>query len=211
MSPARGKKTVLKWIAGILTLFGLVSTAAAQERFSELKPDQMTPDQRKVADAIMGSRKNLSGPFNAWLRSPELANRFQSVGEYVRYNSALPKQLSEFVILITARDWTSQIEWQIHYPEAIAAGVKPDVLADLAANKRPQGMTADQALIYDFSIAMHKDKGRVSDTVFQAVKARFGEKGLVDLIGLNGYYDAVAMTINAARVALPLGVEPPLK
>jgi 4-carboxymuconolactone decarboxylase len=201
----------MKPVASLLALLCLTSVARAEERFPVLQPEQMTPDQRKVADSIMQSRKNLSGPFNAWLRSPELANRFQNVGEYVRYNTSLPKVLSEFAILITARDWTSQVEWQIHYPEGLAAGISPQILSDLAANKRPQGMSTDQTLVYDFTIGMHRDKGRVSDALFGAVKKRFGEKGLVDLIGLNGYYDAVAMTINAAEVPLPPGVSPPLK
>lgn len=205
----------MKLVAG--TLFAMLlaapvtAPAMAQERFPVLTPQQMTPEQKKVADKIMGSRKNLSGPFNPWLRSPELADRFQNVGEYVRYNSAIPKNLSEFAILITARSWTSQIEWQIHYPEAIAAGARRQVLDDLAAGKRPRGMSADESLVYDFSIAMHQNKGHVSDRLFAAVKRRFGEKGLVDLIGINGYYDAVAMTINAAEMPLPGPGPLPLK
>jgi 4-carboxymuconolactone decarboxylase len=201
----------MKWIFGALAAFCLTAPALAQERFPVLTPQQMTPEQKKVADKIMASRKNLSGPFNPWLRSPELADRFQNVGEYVRYHSAIPKPLSEFVILITARNWTSQVEWQLHYPEAIAAGVKQQVLDDLAVKKRPRGMNADETLVYDFSTAMHRDKGRVSDALFNAVKKRFGEKGLIDLIGINGYYDAVAMTINAAEVPLPNAGPPPLK
>jgi 4-carboxymuconolactone decarboxylase len=201
----------MKWIAGAVVALGLMSTAGAAERFAQLAPEQMTPGQRKVADAIMRSRKNLGGPFNAWLRSPELADRLQNVGEYVRYNTALPKSLSEFAILITARKWTSQVEWQIHYPEAVAAGMDAAILADLAANRRPKGMSADQTLVYDFTIGMQRDQGRISDALFEAVRARFGEKSMVDLIGLNGYYDAVAMTINVAGVPLPPGVKPPLK
>ncbi len=201
----------MKWVFGALAAFCLVAPAWAQERFPALTPLQMTPEQKTVADKIMGSRKNLSGPFIPWLRSPELADRFQNVGEYVRYNSAIPKPLSEFTILITARDWTSQVEWQIHYPEAIAAGMKRQVLDELALNKRPHGMSTDESLVYDFSIAMHRDKGRVSDPLFDAVKKRFGEKGVIDLIGINGYYDAVAMTINAARVPLADPGPPPLK
>jgi len=201
----------MKSIAGALAALCLMSSAGAAERFAQLAPEQMTPQQRKVADAIMQSRKNLGGPFNAWLRSPELADRLQNVGEYVRYNTALPKSLSEFAILITARKWTSQVEWQIHYPEALAAGVNASILADLAANRRPKGMSADQALVYDFTIGMQRDQGRISDALFEAVRTRFGEKSVVDLIGLNGYYDAVAMTINVAGVPLPAGVKPPLK
>jgi 4-carboxymuconolactone decarboxylase len=200
----------MRWIAGVLGLSFLIAANAA-ERFAQLSPDAMAPEQRKVADSIMQSRKNLGGPFNAWLRSPELANRLQGVGEYVRYDTGFEKALSEFAILITARAWTSQVEWQIHYPEALAAGVDPAILGSLAANRRPNGMSADQTLVYDFTIGMQQKKGRISDALFEAVRARFGEKGVVDLIGLNGYYDAVAMTINAAGVALPAGTKPPLK
>ena len=201
----------MKWIPGALVSLWLIVPASAEERFPTLTPQQMTPDQKKVADKIMASRKNLSGPFNPWLRSPELADRFQNVGEYVRYHSAIPKPLTEFAILITARTWTSQVEWELHYPEAIAAGVKQQMLDDLAARKRPHNMNADEALVYDFSTAMHRDKGHVSDTLFSAVRKRFGERGLIDLIGINAYYDAVAMTINAAEVPPPNAGPLPLK
>jgi 4-carboxymuconolactone decarboxylase len=189
----------------------LASPAAhAMDRFPPLKPAEMTPRQKEVADEIMASRKNLSGPFPAWLRSPEMADRFQKAGEYVRYNTALPKALSEFVILVTAREWTCQIEWYLHVPEATAAGVSPKIIADLAARKRPAGMNADQTMLYDFSLHMHRDHGHVPDALFNQVRARFGDKGVVDIVGINGYYDAVAMTINAADQPMPPGIKPPL-
>ena len=103
------------------------------------------------------------------------------------------------------------MEWELHYPEAIAAGVKHRVLDDLAMKKRPRGMNADETLVYDFSTAMHRDKGHVPNKLFNTVKQRFGEKGLVDMVGINGYYDAVAMTINAAKVPPPNPGPPPLK
>jgi 4-carboxymuconolactone decarboxylase len=200
----------MKWIAGTLALCLASSAAQAADRFPMLKPSEMTPRQKEVADAIMASRKNLSGPFPAWLHSPEMADRFQRAGEYVRYKTDLPKALSEFVILVTAREWTSQIEWYLHVPEATAAGLSPKIIADLAAKKRPAGMTADQAMLYDFSLHLHRDKGHVPDALFNQVKARFGDKGVVDIIGINGYYTAVAMTINAAEQPMPPGVKPPL-
>ena len=201
----------MKWIFGLVAAVSLVSPAVAQARFPIPAREQMTPEQKKVVDKILASRGNLSGPFSSWLPSPEMADRFQSAGEYVRYHSVIPGALHEFVILVTARDWTSQVEWQIHYPEAIKAGVKKQILDDLAANKRPAGMSMDQALVYDFSIAMHKDKGRVSDAVFNAAKKRFGEKGVAELIGINAYYDMAAMAINAGRVPLPIPGPDPLK
>ena len=201
----------MKLFAGVLAALGLMSPALAEERFPQMTQEQMDPAQKKVADTIMASRKNLSGPFSPWLRSPELANRMQAVGEYVRYNSAFTPPQSEFAILVVARAWTSQLEWNIHYPIATAAGVKPEVLADLAANRRPRGMDEDQSLIYDFSIAMQHDKGNVSDALFDKVKSRFGEKKMLDLLGLNAYYAAAAMTINLGQVPLPEGTRPPLK
>ena len=156
-----------------------------------------------------GPRKSLSGPFNAWLRSPELADRLRKVGEYIRFNTSLPHRLNEFAILITAREWSSQYEWYAHYPLAIKAGLNPQVAADLAAGKRPADMQEDEKIVYDFSIQLHRDK-KVSDETFKAAVAKFGETGVMDLIGVNGYYDLVSMTLNTAEVPVPPGEAPPL-
>lgn len=172
--------------------------ASAQARFPVLSPDQMTPAQKVVADSVMRSRKNLAGPFNVWLRSPELADRLQKVGEYVRYHSALPPALNEMAILVTARQWRSQEEWDLHYPPALAAGLPAALLADLAKDRRPRGMTADQALVYDICLGLHRDKARIPDALFRAMVARFGEQGMIDLVGLAGYYATVSMTLNVA-------------
>lgn len=194
----------------LAALAALAASAPAGERFPPLPPESMTADQKRVAESIMGTRKSLSGPFSVWLRSPELADRLQKVGEYVRFDSSLPKRLSELAIMVTARQWTSQLEWHLHYREAVNAGIRPALLADLAVSRRPAGMDADEALVHDFSVALHRDRGRVPDPLLEAVRSRFGDRGVVDLIGINAYYGAVAMTINAAEVGLPPGVEPPL-
>ncbi len=173
----------------------------------------MNSDQQRVALAIMSGPRaatSLSGLFNAWLRSPELADRLQRVGEFLRYNSSLPPRLSEFAILITAREWDAQYEWFAHYPLAIKAGLNPKVAADLLIGKRPAGMKPDEALLYDFSIKMHRNKGVVSDQMFAAVRNIFGEQGLIDLVGINGYYSLAAMTLNAARVGVAPGATLPL-
>jgi len=177
--------------------------AAAAERFPQLSPEQMTPAQRKVAEAIVaGPRKSLGGPFNTWLRSPELADKLQQVGEHLRFHSSVPPRLNEFAILITARAWDADYEWSAHYPLAMKAGLAPAVAADLAAGRRPAGMAADEAAVYDFVTELRATR-RVGDPAFAAAKAVLGEQGVVDLIALSGYYDLVSMTLNTAQVASP--------
>ena len=185
--------------------------ASAQDRFTELKPEQMTPEQKNVADAIMsGPRKRLAGPFNAWLRSPVVADRLQKVGEYLRFNSSLPPRLNEFAILITARAWNAQYEWYAHHILAMKSGLDPKVAEELAEGKRPSTMQPDEAVIYDFSTQLRRNK-QVDDATYKAMLDKFGEQGIVDLIAVNGYYDTVSMTLNVAQVPLPAGVPTPLK
>jgi 4-carboxymuconolactone decarboxylase len=149
------------------------------------------------------------GPFNTWLRSPELADRLQKVGEYIRFQSSVPPRLNEFAILITAREWTSQYEWFAHHPLALKAGLDPKVASDLASGRRPAGMKADEKAVYEFCTQLLHTKS-VTDPVFKAAFDTLGEQGVVDLIGVTGYYGAVAMTLNVAQVGLPPGEKPPL-
>jgi 4-carboxymuconolactone decarboxylase len=191
----------------------LVAGAQAQsaDRFPQLTLDNMTPQQKQVAESIMsGPRKSLGGPFNAWLRSPELGDRLQKVGEYIRFKTSLPPRLNEFAILISARYWTAQYEWYAHYPLAMKAGLDPKVAAALAAGKKPSGMQDDERTVYDFCTELRNTR-KVSDATFDAAVAKMGEQGVVDLIGLSGYYDTVSMTLNVAQVGLPAGEQPPLK
>ena len=179
------------------------TSAIAADRFPALAPDQMTPAQKALADKITaGPRKSLGGPFNAWLRSPEVGDRMQAVGEYIRFNSSVPRHLNEFAILITARAWNAGYEWYAPYPLALRAGLHPGVAAALAQGLRPRSMTADEAAVYDFCTELRRDK-RVSDATFASVKARLGEQGVIDLIAVNGYYDLVSMTLNVAEVPTP--------
>ncbi len=202
-------KKILLTVAAALPLRAL--SVHAQERFRQLQPEQMTAAQKAVFDAIAaGPRKSTEGPFNAWLRSPELADRLQKVGEYVRFQTSLPRRLNEFAILIAARYWTAQYEWYAHYPLAVEAGMNPAALADLAAGRNPHEMTRDETVVYQFCTELRRDK-RVQDATFQAAVSTLGEQGVVDLIGVSGYYDVVAMTLNVAQVALPPGVPLPLQ
>jgi len=191
--------------AASLLLVASEAFAQTTDRFPPLQPDQMTAEQKKAAEAILsGPRKSLDGPFNAWLRSPELGDRLQKVGEYLRFKTHLPHDLNEFAILITGREWNSSYEWYAHYPLAMKAGLPASVAEDLKAGRRPANMSTDQALIYDFSIQLHREK-QVSDALYKAVVARFGEQGAMDLIAVNGYYDLVCMTLNVAKVQPPAG------
>lgn len=183
----------------------------SQGRFPPIPPERMTPEQRAAAEAIAsGPRGGLRGPFSALLRSPVLADRFQRVGEYLRFNSSIPAALNELAILITAREWTAQYEWYAHHRLAMQAGLSPAIAQAIAEGRRPEGMSADEALVYDFCTELHRTR-TVSDATFERARARFGEQGVVDLIGVSGYYVAVAMVLNVAQVPLPEGVAPPLR
>lgn len=191
-------------------LCGWAAGATAEERFPQLTLEQMTPEQKRVAEAIMrGPRGGLSGPFNAWLRSPEVGDRLQRLGEQLRFHSSIPTALNEFAILITAREWTSQYEWYAHHPLALKAGLPASVAADLAQGRRPEGMSEEQRIVYDFCTELHRNRF-VSDATFAAAKQRFGEQGVIDLIAVSGYYVTVSMTLNTAQVGLPPGAAPPL-
>jgi 4-carboxymuconolactone decarboxylase len=164
-----------------------------------------------VAAGISGGpRGGLRGPFPALLRSPELADRFQKVGEYLRFNSSIPTALNELAILVTARTWSAQFEWYAHHLLAMKAGLPPAIAEAIAEGRRPEGMDADQSIIYDFCTELHTTH-HVSDATYAAALARFGEQGVVDLLGVSGYYVGVAMILNVAQVPLPPGVPEPLK
>ena len=188
-----------------------MGNATGPERLPPIPPERMTARQREVAEAIAGGpRGGLRGPFQAWLRSPEVADRFQRVGEYVRFNSSIPPALNELAILVTAREWTAQFEWHAHHELAMKAGLPPAIAEAIARGERPEGMDADQRVVHDFAAELHRERS-VSDGTYAAVVERFGERGLVDLVAACGYYVAVAMTLNVARVPLPDGVPPPLE
>jgi 4-carboxymuconolactone decarboxylase len=193
---------MMKLLVGGLIAMSIAGAAGAQERFPELKREQMSPAQQKAAEAIAaGPRGGLRGPFNA-CSAAGVRGPAQRVGEYIRYNSMVPKKLNEFAILITARHWNAKYEWYAHYPLAIQAGLKPQIAADLAQGRRPRGMGEDEAAVYDFSTELRRDR-QVSDATYARAMALLGEVGIVDLIGVNGYYDLVSMTLNTARVATP--------
>jgi 4-carboxymuconolactone decarboxylase len=184
----------------------------SERRFKELSPATMTPEQKKVADAIQSGPRGagLRGPFNALLRSPEICDLVQRVGAYVRYSSAIPARLNEMAIIMAGRKWTAQYEFYAHRKLAIEAGLKTAICDAIAAGTRPAAMQDDEAEVYDFCTEL-LGTGQVSDANFARIKDRFGESGVIDLIGAVGYYSLVSMVLNVDRVPLPAGETPPLK
>jgi 4-carboxymuconolactone decarboxylase len=134
------------------------------------------------------------------LRSPEVMLRAKAMGDYLRFRNVLPKRVSEMVILVTARQWTQQFEWSHHYTYAMEAGLAKDIADAIAEGRRPDRMADDEAAAYDFSIELHRNRS-VSDASYARALALFGEQGIIDLTGVNGYYSFLAMMMNVARTA----------
>jgi len=178
------------------------------ERFRPLSLDEMTPDQRRMAENLLsGPRKGMRGPFSALLYSPEIGDHAQQLGAQVRFHNSLPEPLKELAILLVARFWTAQFEWYAHHRLALEAGLNPAIAEAIAAGKRPAKMSPDEAAIYTFCTEL-LDTREVSDAAFAGVKDRFGDKGVVDLICTMGYYGLVSMTLNVNRYPLPADATP---
>lgn len=183
----------------------------AGDRFKPLTWDQMTPEQRTMTmNLLTGPRRGLGGPFNVLLRSPEMGDLAQKFGEYARFRPAVPAKLRELAIILTARHWTSHYEWYAHRRAAAQEGLKEEIIAAIANRKRPTGMQPDEEVVYNFANELLETK-QVSDATFKAVVDRYGEKGVVDIIGVIGYYQMVSMLLNVDRYPLPGGAQPELK
>ncbi|MEQ8699371.1 MAG: carboxymuconolactone decarboxylase family protein [Bauldia litoralis] len=174
-------------------------------RRAEIDLDNLTPEQQKAADDIVGGpRGSIRGPFVPWLNSPELAGRAQRLGEFARYHTSLPERLKELAILVTARHWAAQFEWWAHAPLAIDAGLAESVVAAIADHQTPDFVAEDEAAIYAFCSELYTNR-RVSDATYRAVAAHVGDKGAVELVGVLGYYALVSMTLNVFEVEVPGG------
>jgi 4-carboxymuconolactone decarboxylase len=207
----------MKKLIAALGLVALVSALAASHaeevvRFAPLKPEELTPAQKAWADALAAPPRNgkiSNPPYRAYVRSPELAPRLTALAEYLRWHTSLPPRLSELAILITAREWTAQYEWYAHYPHAIEGGLDPKVAAAIAAGKRPDNMKDDETALYDLVTALYRDK-KVSDAVYKAALDHFGERGIMDIIGIVGFYGITSMTLITMQAGAPDGKVPPL-
>jgi 4-carboxymuconolactone decarboxylase len=189
----------------------VVGAAAAQNRMPPVPKDKMTEAQKKALEEVIASRGagGAEGPFVPMLRSPELMNRLQTLGEYVRFHNSIGTKLTEFVILLTARQWTQQYEYDAHQPLALKAGLNQEIISAITEGRRPTGMAADEEIVYDFCSELRQNQG-VSDATYARAVGKFGEQGVIDMTGLVGYYTTLAMIMNVARSPLPEGKKAPL-
>jgi 4-carboxymuconolactone decarboxylase len=200
--------------SGLLTLLLAVvlsANAAAQDRMPPIPADKLTDAQKKAMAEFRAARNGeVSGPFVPLLRSPEVMNRARAMGDYLRFKSVFPPRLSEFAILIAARHWTQNYEWDAHYQLALKGGLREEIARAVADGRRPAAMAHDEEALYDFCTELHQNKS-VSDATYTRALAAFGEQGIIDAIGISGYYTLLAMVMNTTRTPLASGRTPGLQ
>jgi 4-carboxymuconolactone decarboxylase len=202
---------ILILICSTITGVALAQTQSKPPRFPQLTMEQLTPQQELVArDILKISSAGIGGPYNALLRSPEMASRAMLLFQYLRLDTSVPKRLNEFAILLQARLATAQYEWWAHYPIAMKAGLSEAIAADLQQGKRPSNMADDEEAVYQFCLEMSLNH-KVSDATFYRLKNKLGEQQTVDLIVLSGTYVMVSMLLNTAEAGVPNNGPLPLK
>ena len=193
-------------------LLFIVGAAAAQDRMPPIPKDKMTEAQKKAFDEVTSGPRGAGGaegPFVPLLRSPEFMSVLQKTGEYVRFHNSIGPKLTEFVILLTARQWTQQYEYDVHQVNGLKAGVKQETISAITEGRRPTGMAADEEIVYDFCTELRQNQS-VSDATDARAVSKFGEQGVIDMTGLVGYYTTLAMIMNVARSPLADGKKAPL-
>src|SRR6478752_5837457 len=174
-------------------------------RLVPLDLEKLTPEQKKVADAIVaGPRGGLRGPFDPWLRRPELADRAEKLGEYCRFNNSLPKDLSELAICLIGRHFKAQYEFYAHARLAREAGLSAEFVEAIRTRQTPPFKRDVEKVVYDF-VTEYLATNRVSAPNYKRAIDAFGEPGVVDLVGVCGYYMLVSMTLNVFEMPLPPG------
>lgn len=197
--------SVLLAVVLVVVEFG----AGAQGRMPPLPKEQLSEEQAQALAEFVAARGQPTGPWNVLLRSPELMKRTRGLSDYLRFESPLPGYLREFVILMTARQWGQNYEWNAHYPLAIDEGFSPDMAQAIAEGRRPEGMVEEEAILYDLVLELQRNHS-VSDATYDRAVERFGEQGVVETVSLVGYYTMIAMLLNTARTPLPPGAAPAL-
>lgn len=190
----------------------IAGAAAAQDRMPPIAKDKMTEAQKQAFNEVTSGPRGAGGaegPFVPLLRSPELMSRLQKTGEYLRFHNSIGPKLTEFVILLTARQWTQQYEYDVHRVNGAKAGIKQETIDAITQGRRPGTMTPEEEIAYDFFTELSQNHG-VSDPTYARAVAKFGEQGVVDMSALVGYYTTLAMIMNVARSPLPAGKTPPL-
>ena len=187
------------------------SAVAAQDRLPPVPADKLTDAQKKAAAEFLAERKQeVFGPFVPLSRSPQLMINAAKMGTYLRFGNSLPRDISEFAILLISRRWTQEYEWYVHAADGKTAGLSDTVIQAVADGRRPDGMSEGMEIVYDFSNELN-DFQSVSDRTYARMVAKYGEQGMMDLIGLNGYYSLISMVLNVGRTPLPPGNAPGLK
>jgi 4-carboxymuconolactone decarboxylase len=180
-------------------------------RLSLPPEEELTPEQRAAcAEAASGVRGRVPAPMTAWIRNPELARRAQKLGELLRYQTTLEPRLSELAILVCARHWTSHYEWTVHKREGLKAGLDPEAVAAIAARREPGLRDAREQAVHDAASALLAT-GRLPAALHARATEALGERGLVELVGILGYYSLVALTLNAFEIGLPEAAAPELE
>jgi 4-carboxymuconolactone decarboxylase len=201
---------MLRMPIAALLVAAMALPSFAQERLPPIPPERMTDAQKKAVEEFRAARNaEVGGPFAPLLRSPEVMNRARAMGDYLRFKSVLPPRLSEFAILITARHWTQNYEWDAHSRIALQAGLPQAVLDALADGRRPDRLADDEDILYSFCTELQRNQS-VSDATYARAVAKFGEQGVIDMIGISGYYTLLAMVLNTARTPVPAGRPPAL-
>jgi 4-carboxymuconolactone decarboxylase len=197
------KRRPRQWFPPALSALLLARPARAADRLPTIPPGQYSEEQKRAAEEFRAARNvAVFGPFEPMMHSPQLMSQARAMGDYLRYKSAIGNVLSELAILIAAREWTQDYEWTVHAPIALKAGIRPDIVEAIADGRRPEAMSEDEAAVYDFLTELNRTR-RVSDPTFERARRRFGDRGVVDLTGINGYYTLLAMQLNVARYPVP--------
>ncbi len=177
-------------------------------RMPPVPAEAYSAEQKAAEEDFFATRKvGFSGPWNVFIRSPELLTHAQRMGEYLRYRCTVAGRLSELTILIVARHWTQDYEWGTHRNHAVKAGVSEETVEAIRIGRRPPNLNEDEASVYEFVSELLHNRC-VSDPTYADALARFGEQGVIDLCGIVGYYQLLALTMNVARVDPPKGETP---
>jgi 4-carboxymuconolactone decarboxylase len=187
-------------IVGVVLLAMVATPLQAQQRLGAVPTEKLDAEQRAAIETFKKTRgADLSGPFEPMLWSPEAMVRTAAMGDYLRFKSAFPPRLSEFIILLASRQWSQQYEWSRHHPIAIQAGIDRSVIDAIAEGRRPQQMSAEHDVLWDFCTELMQNKS-VSDTTYNRTLKMFGEKGIIDAVSITGYYTFLAMVLNTVRL-----------
>jgi 4-carboxymuconolactone decarboxylase len=203
---------MMKAIIGtFLVALTCASAAAAQDRLPPTPADRLTDAQKKAfADFKEERKQDVFGPFVPLSRSPQLMINAAKMGTYLRFGNSLPRDVSEFAILLVSRRFTQQYEWYVHAADGKTAGLSDAIIQAVADGRRPEGMSEGMEIVYDFSNELN-DFHSVTDRTYARMVAKYGEQGMMDLVGLNGYYSFISMVLNVGRTPLPPGNAPALK